>query len=105
MGYHVDGVVYKIDDVELQKQLGADSRAPRWAVAHKFPAGEAVTTLYAVEVQVGRTGALTPVAILDPPVELGGATISRATLHNFGDVARKGLNVLGAYSGPHFNST
>jgi len=93
MGYHVDGVVYKIDSVELQKQLGADSRAPRWAVGHKFPAEEAVTTLSAVEVQVGRTGALTPVAILDPPVELGGATISRATLHNFGDVARKGLFV------------
>ena len=93
LGYHVDGVVYKIDDVALQERLGADSRAPRWATAHKFPAETAVTTLAAIDTQVGRTGAVTPVAALDPPVSLGGATVSRATLHNFGDIARKNLFV------------
>ena len=93
IGYRVDGVVYKVDDVASQRILGADSRAPRWATAHKFAAETAVTTLRAVDVQVGRTGALTPVATLDPPVALGGATVTRATLHNFEDVARKGLRL------------
>ena len=91
-GYAVDGVVYKVDDVSLQRRLGADARAPRWAAAHKFRAAAAVTTLTAIEVQVGRTGALTPVAVLHPPAELGGASVRRATLHNFHDLERKGLH-------------
>ena len=90
--YAVDGVVYKVDDVSLQRRLGADARAPRWATAHKFQAATAVTTLAAIEVQVGRTGALTPVAVLRPPAELGGASVSRATLHNFHDLERKKLH-------------
>lgn len=93
LGYRVDGVVYKVDDVTLHPRLGSDSRAPRWAVAHKFPAATASTTISAVDVQIGRTGALTPVAILSPPVELGGTTVSRATLHNFGEIKRKGLTI------------
>ena len=91
-GYAVDGVVYKVDDVSLQRRLGADARAPRWATAHKFQAATAVTTLAAIEVQVGRTGALTPVAVLHPPAELGGASVRRATLHNFHDLERKKLH-------------
>ena len=75
------------------KEAGLGRARSRWAVAHKFPAETAVTTLAGVDVQVGRTGALTPVATLDPPVELGGATVGRATLHNFDDAARKGLYV------------
>jgi DNA ligase (NAD+) len=88
----VDGVVYKVDDASLQRALGSDARAPRWATAHKFQAAAAVTTLAAIDVQVGRTGALTPVAILNPPAELGGASVRRATLHNFADLERKNLH-------------
>ena len=91
-GYAVDGVVYKVDDASLQRALGSDARAPRWATAHKFQAAAAVTTLASIDVQVGRTGALTPVAILNPPADLGGASVRRATLHNFSDLERKNLH-------------
>ena len=86
--YEVDGIVVKINDIAQQNELGSTAKSPRWATSYKFPAHQAITTIEHIEVQVGRTGVLTPVAILEP-VKIAGATITHATLHNEQELATK----------------
>src|SRR5260221_10642710 len=92
LAYEIDGVVVKANSIPIQNELGYTSKAPRWAIAYKYPARQETTVVNDIIVQVGRTGALTPVAVLEP-VQVGRVTVSRATLHNMDEVERLGLHI------------
>ncbi|MDE3178295.1 MAG: NAD-dependent DNA ligase LigA [Acidobacteriota bacterium] len=92
LGYETDGVVVKVNETQLWRELGRTAKSPRWAIAYKYPARQATTTVRDIHAQVGRTGILTPVAKLDP-VDIGGVTVSRSTLHNFDEIGRLGLKI------------